>query len=306
MPFQINSRRLFLTYPQCTLSKATALEALEGIFPDIEEYIVAHELHANGDHHIHVYLKLGDNALCRWRDPHFADLRHPELGTFHGNYQGCRSAKNVIKYCTKEEDYLSNIDVALLLGKKTNRTIVAAKLIREKRPLEELIAEEHPELIFGYSKLKFDLDNYFQATKQEKEDLPDYLPNPWGLQLAAKIQTKKRHYWIYSRRPDVGKTFKFAKPLSSKYKACIATNFTYWSIPFDTELLILDEYNSAGLKWNELNQLCDNTFGFRVFQGGIRYMESYLVIILSNLSIKEMYPFKYEFLEARFNEIEIL
>lgn len=28
--------------------------------------------------------------------------------TYHGNYQGVRCEKDVIKYCTKENDYISN------------------------------------------------------------------------------------------------------------------------------------------------------------------------------------------------------
>jgi len=30
---------------------------------------------------------------------------------YKGNYQGCRSCNKVIKYCTKEDNYLSNFDV---------------------------------------------------------------------------------------------------------------------------------------------------------------------------------------------------
>lgn len=297
--YEINSRQLFLTYPQCTLTKDQALEELYKLF-DIEEYVVAHEFHKNGDSHIHAYIKLSDSADKRFRTPTFADI-----GGFHGNYQGCRSVKNVLKYCTKAEDYLSNIDLDLVLGKKSSRTMIAKKIINEKRSLPDLISEEHPELIFGYTKLKLDIDNFLQDKGTEKEPLPPYLPNPWGKILCTRIHSKQRHYWVYSDKPNLGKTYSFAKPLASVYRAVISTNFTYWNVPHDTELLLLDEYNTAQLKWNELNQLADGTFSFRIFQGGIRQLKSYMVVILSNQSIKTLYPFMYEFIEARFKQIKL-
>jgi hypothetical protein len=65
-PFRLYSRQLFLTYSQTSLLKEDVLEQLYSIiekklgFPfkqGIKEYIVAREKHADGNYHIHVYLK---------------------------------------------------------------------------------------------------------------------------------------------------------------------------------------------------------------------------------------------------------
>lgn len=299
MPYEINSRKLFLTYPQCSLTKQEALALLQALFP-IDEYVVAHELHASGDSHIHCYIKLGSAVNCHFRNAKFADI-----GGFHGNYQGARSVKNVLKYCTKQEDYISNIDVSTLLDSKSKRKAVYADLINRKRTLVDVIGDD-PSMLPGYTKLKLDLTNYLKDQSQKiKDPIPDYLPNPWGLVLSTRVQGKKRHYWIYSDKPNLGKTYKFAKPLAEKYRCDLVTDFVYWSVTSDTRCIVLDEYNSAKLKWDELNRLADNTYGFRLFHQGILYIENYLVVILSNQSINTLYPFKNEFIYSRYNEIKL-
>jgi len=109
--FQLCTKQLFLTYPQCPIDKEQAYDILCHVFGDnLELLLVAKELHANGDPHLHVYARLKETL--RIRDSKFADLTCPVTGTcYHGNYQGCRSAKNVLKYCTKKDDFKSNFDI---------------------------------------------------------------------------------------------------------------------------------------------------------------------------------------------------
>lgn len=121
---------------------------LEWANGNVLEYVVAHELHANGDHHLHMYIKLEKGVDTR--DPHFADI-----GGYHGNYQGCRSAKNVLVYCTKAEDYISNIDVANIVAKTNTKKKIGVRLLA-REPLARVV-EDCPELIFGYKRLKLDV-----------------------------------------------------------------------------------------------------------------------------------------------------
>jgi len=89
-----------------------------------------------------------------------------------------------------------------------------------------------------------------------------------GKVLPSFKNEKRRHYWIYSVVPNLGKTFYFAKPLSSKYGAYIETgDFTYWNVKDTEQVIILDEYNGAHLKWHQLNAICDGTFFYRRFMG---------------------------------------
>lgn len=301
MTFRLNSSQLFLTYPQCTLTKEKMLEELtEKVKPRIiKDYIIAHELHANGDHHLHCYLKLDEKT--NYRDPKCLDI-----GTYHGNYQGCRSSKNVMKYVTKAEDYISNLDVEEIIQKRnTKKRILGQKLI-SGQPLVKLI-EEFPEYIFGYKKLKEDVNEYFKDKEDNRGSLPYFLPNPWGKVLLSQKKAKRRHYWIFSRAPNKGKTTLFAEPLNKDYKCYIkAGDFSYWNIRGDEEAIILDEYNTPALKWSSLNSMADGNFEYRVFQGGVQPLKKPLIIILSNQSIVDLYPYMNNLLYERFIEFEIV
>lgn len=306
MPYRINSRQLFLTYPQCNISKEVASTLLLNLLEnyEVEEYIVAHELHQNGDDHLHAYFKL-KNPVNR-NDPHWADL-HFDDASWHGNYQGCRSRKNVMKYCTKKEDYISNIDVEAVIAAKNvgKRKIIAEELINKKRPLVDII-EEYPELIFEYKRLKENIDIYWKDKEDERGSLPLFLPNPWGRVLFRNKNGKKRHYWIFSRMPNLGKTYHFAQPLYKDYKVAMKSgDFTYWNLRGDENAIILDEYNSAQLKYNYINSMCDGSCEYRIFQGGVKRLINPLIIILSNQSIVDLYPNMNSLLYARFNEIEL-
>lgn len=107
--FRLQTRRLFLTYPQWNgdFELEDILQHLGEILADhvppyrIIKHIVAKEKHQDGNPHIHVFLEL--DKQCSIATPDFLDL----WGN-HGNYQAVRSAKAVYEYCTKENDWISN------------------------------------------------------------------------------------------------------------------------------------------------------------------------------------------------------
>ncbi|AXH74712.1 MAG: Rep catalytic domain protein [Cressdnaviricota sp.] len=297
MVYQINSSRLFLTYPQCTLSKEEAYDYLENLFKP-EEILVAHELHASGDDHLHCYLRL--SSPIRTRDPRFADLPGP----FHGNYQGCRSAKRVLVYCTKGDNYRSNFDVAPLVEKRSKRKELMGELLLGKRTLVELV-EENPEYLHGYSRLRNDYLTFVRDKGDSRPSLPTFLPNPWGLVLPTKILSKLRHFWIYSDKPNLGKTYHFARPLTEYAVAHLSGPQVYFDLSGNEQAIIFDEYNHATFKYHELNAMADGTYRFRLFMGGQIFIKDFIVIILSNCSISTLYPHMYELIKARFKEIKL-
>lgn len=299
--FQINSSQLFLTYPHCDLDKTLAYQYLVEKFEPIE-IVVAHELHQNGLHHLHVYLKL--KGAVRSTDSGFADLP----GGYHGNYQGCRSAKNVLQYCTKDEDYVSNIDVAARLAKRSSRQSDMAELVGRKRTLEELIVEK-PQYLFNYASLSNSLKLFFETQEIPKNDLPFWLPNPWGKVLPIMPETtKRRHYHIFSSGPNAGKTT-WANLLVEQYGATIVSNKEpYWNIRQSDRFIILDEFNSARLRYDELNAMADGTYSYRRFNNGtIQFPRSRrpIIIILSNCELSTLYPFMYELIYARYKSIDV-
>lgn len=305
MPYRINSKQLFLTYPQCSLPKQEAYDYLETLLAEfkIDKILVAEELHQNGDPHLHCYVRLDkpvNKTSAQW-----ADLKKDNQ-TWHGNYQGCRSAANVLKYCTKKDNYVANFDLEEVL-KARNQTnkIIAEELINKKRPLTEVV-EEYPIILFQYKKLKENLAEYFRDKDDQRGSLPGWLPNPWGKLLPTRVARKRKHYWIFSRQPNMGKTFLFAQPLTRDFKCVLKTgDFAYWNIRGDEEAIILDEYNSAMVKFHYLNSMCDGSCEYRIFQGGVKSLKNPIVIVLSNQPISELYPFMNNLLYERFNEIEL-
>lgn len=300
--FRLCGKHYFLTFPRCGLDKKLVYDMfLEKYRPEL--LLVAAETHADGTPHLHCYLKFTDRKnICR---SDYFDII-VGIDRYHGNYQTARSPSNVAKYATKDGDYLANYDPAVKVSKKDKLRSVAEKIVTGKRRLYDLALED-PELLIGYSRLIQDI-NAFHRDEQASgvSELPPFLPNPWGRVLPSKRAAKKRHFWIYSSRPNLGKSFLFAKPLQDEFGAVIQSgDFSYWGISSGTKCVILDEYNSSLLKYSSLNSMCDGTFGYRVFHGGVVKLDSPLIIILSNQSISLLYPFMNELLYARFTEIKL-
>lgn len=302
--FRLNSAQLFLTYPQCRLDKQKVYDYLTVKFNNPINILVAHELHANGDDHLHVYLKLA--TPVDYSSANCLDLSFPGEPIYHGNYQGVRSSKNVVKYCSKKEDYIANFDVeAVKIAQNGKKKVIGTKLI-EGMTITNL-TKEYPELIFDYLKLKANIQEFLRDNEEPRKTLPPFLPNPWAKVLPSFKSTKKRHYWIWSSQPNKGKSYHFARPLVEEYLCYLKSgDFTYWSIRGDEQCIILDEYNTASLKFNFLNSMCDGSAEYRIFQGGVRKMKNPLIIVLSNQPIRNLYTFMYELLYARFNEIELI
>lgn len=107
MPFRIQARHLFLTYPQCYLNHEEIYNHLLNLNvgnESPEKICVSKELHEDGSPHFHVY-------LCY---PSRRDLRHQrhfDINSYHPNIQSCKSPKAVLKYVTKDGEYMANFDI---------------------------------------------------------------------------------------------------------------------------------------------------------------------------------------------------
>lgn len=177
--------------------------------------------------------------------------------------------------------------------------------------LAKAVVENNKEMVPFKMLVRYNLERRFDEIRKftetdERADLPDLLPNPWNLQLDTNIKDKQRHYWIFSRRPNLGKTYHFAKPLFEKFKTYLHVGkFDYWSCNKTDQAVILDEYNSAGLSWNTLNAMCDGTFQYRCIYQKPFMLHNPLIVVLSNQSISDLYPNMNQFLHARFYEYEL-
>lgn len=82
--------------------------------------------------------------------------------------------------------------------------------------LEE-VKVDHPELIFGYKRLKADIEEWKRDQLREDKVLCEgFIPNDFE-KLMPLIEGKKRHYWVWSQGPNKGKTT-WLKELDSLYR----------------------------------------------------------------------------------------
>lgn len=296
--FRIDARAFFLTYPKCDLTRHDALEMLRAklVGSVISNYCIAQEFHEDGEPHLHCLLVLEKKKTV-------ASANYFDLAHCHGNYQACKNRIKVFDYITKcDATPLTNMDAESLKVKSLTRVQIGKRILAGEE-LKDLV-EEYPQYIFGFKRLQDDLKAY-QDAKVVYRSLGTTLENPWGFLIYPK-GGKRRHYWIWSNQPNKGKTT-WARSLESKYGAYIkSSDFTYWNITGKETIVILDDYNVAGLRFHTLNQLCDGSYEARVFMGGNKRVRPDLVIVLSNLSLRELYPFKYDLLEARFIVKELL
>jgi len=192
------------------------------------------------------------------------------------------------------------------LGKDNLRKRLYAEIVEGTRTLFEAVQED-PTLINGYSRLKLDIALYFSDLGDVRLNLPWALPNPWSLLLPSLKKSKQRHYWIFSRLPNLGKTTMFAIPIQESFKSTIVSSndSPYWNLKGDEQAVILDEYNTARLKYDVLNSMCDGTYTYRRMYVSSITLKRPLIIVLSNQPLRDLYPNMYALLEARFKEIEV-
>ena len=268
----------FLTYPQCTLTKEQAKEALFDRLYNQElkmvEWIFCEEKHKDGNPHLHAFVKLDKKVRCKGDrfDLEYFDYKK------HGEYQPAKSWKAVIRYIVKEskngpKNYISNFDVEAAL-KKQNKKIGIAEL--ERDPLELL--EEG--VITGFQLVNFCRNqNMYKLLKQKRQGE--------NLELSLDIP-KKRHFWFYGPS-NSGKTYNLKKMIMKDPKNWfqIPTN-NDWVGYNNEQNLYIDEYKGQ-LSIQELNRICDGGSKVNIKGGSTILHPQCYVYICSNYNIKDCY-----------------
>lgn len=182
----------------------------------------------------------------------------------------------------------------------------------EWEDLQKAVSEKDKTLVPFKLLVRYNLEKRFDGIcsfgeVDNRTDVPYYLPNPWGkIIIGQKRNLKQRHYWIFSRQPNLGKTHFFAKPVHEKYKSYLHVGaFTYMGPKKSDQLVILDEYNTAKLSWDSLNAMCDGTWQYRQIYGVPYSICDPVIIVLSNQALSDLYPHMNQTLYARFIEIEL-
>lgn len=99
MPFRVNAKTLFLTYPQAEgiESKEALKDFLETFWPT--KVIVGREFHEDGGVHYHACVAFAERQDIR-------DCRRFDFSGCHPRIEAARSPKRSVAYCAKDGDYV--------------------------------------------------------------------------------------------------------------------------------------------------------------------------------------------------------
>lgn len=316
---------LMLTFSKCPIEPSRILEALEQAFetlgaPARQEYIIAQEKHKDDTDHIHAYFKFQK----KWRKRGISS-RAFDVDGHHPNISPNTNRHNVIKYCTKEDNYISSFtpeELKRITSAKRchkvsfNNDVLSCKNIRE---LTKLHVDQGRSLrsVLPLMQLKDALSIF--DTYKDKQFLGPYLDNPWGMRIQCVTSFKQCHHWIYSKTPNRGKTT-WAKWLQSTFRVYRYNSQEVFQDTFDpsAQIILFDEFKEANkLPIARLNEICDGEYKFpRKGMAAQRTERKPIVIVLSNYSIEESYKRKdtesleawvtrLNLLQARFEESDI-
>lgn len=167
MPFRLNAKNLFLTYPQCDLEleviRDTLLEALTTFEPSY--LVVSSEAHEDGQLHRHVFIALAKKSDIR-------NANALDINGFHGNYQTARQPNNSRNYVIKDGQF---IEWGVWAGGKRKRDEIFAEALSKatREEAEEVLRTEAPrDYVMGYGNVSKCFDKMY--AKVSPTFVPDY------------------------------------------------------------------------------------------------------------------------------------
>lgn len=154
--FRLNAQNLFLTFPQCNLSKEQAAQNLQSKH-SIEWAVIVQEQHQDGNPHLHIALRLKKKA--NFKDPRVFD----HVGEKHGNYQGINSIGKTLAYIRKFDKTpftIGSPPEPKEVKEKVSDSIALRLLKKEKL---EAVIEDHPGFVMMNLKKLQDFQNYTEV-----------------------------------------------------------------------------------------------------------------------------------------------
>lgn len=250
---RIQAKGWFLTWPKCHISKEDALELLKAT-GELEEWVVASELHKDGTPHLHAFIKYSrkvDFKVDRW-----------DLGTFHGNYQVAKCWRAVERYCKKEGDYISSIDLLSAAAKK-------AKNNRELLEMTPKDAVQHGRI------------NLLQLPALIKAK------GMFNMLVEAKDHTDVRGLW-YHGAPGVGKSRKAREENPGLF---LKQQNKWWDGYEGQKVVLIDDFDKGGSCLGHYLKIWADRYACTgEIKGGMLPLNYEKFIITSNYSPAEIWP----------------
>lgn len=279
MSFQLNTKSLFLTYPQCPYPLQEFQNALLARFgTNLLQGVCARELHADGNPHLHAAIML-KTAFRTKSVSIFDDLvqppKHPNID---GRFKG--GAKKAFLYVMKEKDFLplpADFDLTTFVQakKQDSKSLAIVESIRQGSTLDDLEDQFPDYLLLHLSQVERYVN--FRAMKKLRlgfaaaQAIPvlvqpvDGFSSLWNSEIASwlnlNLRKKRTHrqkqLWIQAP-PGSGKT-----SLLMSLEATFNLSIYYW--PRDEkwwdgysdsafDLIVLDEYRAQKMI-TELNPI---------------------------------------------------
>nr|ARV85669.1 replication associated protein [Rhynchosia golden mosaic Colombia virus] len=172
--FRLQARNIFLTYPQCDISKDECLQMLQHLPWSIVKptYIrVAREEHSDGFPHLHCLIQLSGKSNIK--DVRFFDITHPRRSArFHPNVQAAKDTNAVKNYITKDGDYCESGQYKVSGGTKANKDDVYHNAVNagsQEEALAIIRAGDPKTFIVSYHNVKANIERLFYKA-----------PEPWA------------------------------------------------------------------------------------------------------------------------------
>lgn len=159
--FRLQAKKLFLTYPQCSLDKQVALDQLKEKLPTWAYIVVCSELHQDGSPHLHAFVEC--NTKVRLNGANCLDI----LG-HHGKYEGAESRDHSIRYVKKDGDFIEEGEIPQ--GKESKWTKLGT-VTSAKEFMATALEISPRDYYLNMERLQYAANHIFKPT------LPPYVPD---------------------------------------------------------------------------------------------------------------------------------
>jgi len=276
--FSIDTKSLFLTYPQNNTPKEIAMDRIKEHFKEnLNSAIIAQELHKDGHQHLHVYIKL--NNPLRTKKANYLNF----IADKQGNYQSCKKSVDVIKYVSKSGDYITyNIDVNNYLKEVKTKKAVQSKGIFKQITDKITITTEYKEILLEYP------DICLQHGKKIKEYIQDYKTahkptyRNWEMNVEyhyGDTGTGKSQYAFKDFNPETHYVLRKAN----------GENNVWWDGYTGQETVIIDDFTPKSYRLSYMLNLLDRYAMTIDTKGGSTQMLAKNIIITSNYNPEDLY-----------------
>lgn len=234
----------FCTWPHCPLKKEDVLDMLSDRYR-LDKYVIAEEQHADGEPHLHAFLKLFKRK--KFNASMF------DLGEYHGNYQPAKSWKCVDAYCKKDGNYITNEDIDSARHNKAKRNM-------------ELIKMDPKEAVEG-GYIGFCALPSFLKAKREWKNLEE-----------VPLLIERKCFWIYGE-PRLGKSYACRSAYPDLYEK---PQNKWWDGYQGETAVLLDDFDKQGACLGHYLKIWADNYRFNAEVKGGMLRPCYTVLLVTS------------------------